>query len=106
MLSAQLSSLGKSEPVQNAVLNWMRVIDMCYTSCILAFVSYYTSVESIRDLTAPDNLLRVAVLLNLPGDLGHQHNFAMSCVIQNVFNAYVHTNWLSSTSFNFSEHCL
>ena len=38
--------------------------------------------------------------------LGHQHNFVMSCVLQNVFNAFVHTNRLPSTSFSFSEHCL
>ena len=42
----------------------------------------------------------------LVGDLGHQHSFAMSCVLQNVFNAFVHTNRLPSTSFSFSEHCL
>ena len=42
----------------------------------------------------------------LLGDLCHQHNFAISCVLQNMFNAYVHTNRLRSTSFSISEHCL
>ena len=42
----------------------------------------------------------------LLGDSGHQHNFAVSGDLQNMFNAFVHVNRLPSTSFSFSEHCL
>lgn len=43
---------------------------------------------------------------NLFGDKGHQHDFLVSSVLQNVFNVYMQLNGISSSSIDFSSHCL
>ena len=43
---------------------------------------------------------------NHPGDLGHQHNFALSCMLQNTFNAYFEANLVNAKSIDFRDNCL
>lgn len=37
------------------------------------------------------------------GDPGHQNNFAWSCIMQNVFNAYVAINGENHDDYNFRD---
>ena len=43
---------------------------------------------------------------NKLGDIGHQHNFAMSSILQNVFNAFKMCNDIPRNQLDFSTHCL
>ena len=43
---------------------------------------------------------------NRMGDIGQQHNFAMSSVLQNVFNAYEAQSSTPRNRIDFSTHCL
>ena len=43
---------------------------------------------------------------NRLGDIGHQHNFAMSSILQNVFNAFEMCNDIPRNQVDFSTHCL
>ena len=43
---------------------------------------------------------------NSLGDLGCQNNLAMSCMLQNVFNAWFQVNDIDSHSVDFSSNCL
>lgn len=40
------------------------------------------------------------------GDVGHQHNFALSSTLQNVFNAYCEIHSVPPNSVDFYTHCL
>jgi hypothetical protein len=42
----------------------------------------------------------------MPGDLGHQHNFALSCLLQNVFNAYLDVCDIDVTTYEFKTFAL
>ena len=41
-----------------------------------------------------------------PGDLGHQSNFALSCMLRNTFNPYFEDNLVNSKSIDFRDNCL
>ena len=43
---------------------------------------------------------------NVLGDRGCQNNFAMSCMLQNVFNAWFQANNVDSQSVDFSTTCI
>ena len=43
---------------------------------------------------------------NIPGDVGHHHNFAMSCILQNTFNAYIEINGIIPVEYEFKKYCL
>ena len=43
---------------------------------------------------------------NVLGDRGCQNNFAMSCMLLNVFNAWFQTNSVDSQSVDFSTNCI
>ena len=43
---------------------------------------------------------------NVLGDRGSQHNFAMSCMLQNVFNSWFQANMVDYSSVDFSTNCL
>ena len=38
-------------------------------------------------------------------ELGQEHDFAFSCVLQNTFNAYEDLRNVRRLSISFSEHC-
>ena len=40
---------------------------------------------------------------NIPGDEGHHHNFAMSFILQNAFNAYIEINSINSVEYEFKK---
>ena len=40
------------------------------------------------------------------GDRGSQNNFAISCMLQNVFNAWFQANAVDFHSIDFSTNCL
>ena len=42
----------------------------------------------------------------MPGDLGHQHNFALSCILQNVFNAYLDVCDIDVKTYEFKTFAL
>ena len=42
---------------------------------------------------------------NIPGDVGHHHNFAMSCILQNTFNAYIEINGIIPVEYEFKKYC-
>ena len=42
----------------------------------------------------------------MPGDLGHQHNFALSCILQNVFNAYLDVCDIDVKTYEFESFAL
>ena len=42
---------------------------------------------------------------NIPGDEGHHHNFAMSCILQNTFNAYIEINSINPVEYEFKKYC-
>ena len=39
------------------------------------------------------------------GDEGHHHNFAMSCILQNTFNAYIEINGIIPVEYEFKKLC-
>ena len=41
---------------------------------------------------------------NIPGDEGHIHNFAMSCILQNTFNAYIEMNHMNPLVNEFKKY--
>ena len=43
---------------------------------------------------------------NVLGDRGCQNNFAMSCILQNVFNSWFQANSFDLLSVDFSTNCL
>ena len=43
---------------------------------------------------------------NIPGDVGHHHNFAMSCILQNTFNAYIEINCIIPVEYEFKKYYL
>ena len=43
---------------------------------------------------------------NIPGDEGHHHNFAMSCILQNTFNAYIEINSINPVEYEFKKYCV
>ena len=38
----------------------------------------------------------------MPGDIGHQHNIALSCILQNVFNAYLDVCDINVKTYEFN----
>ena len=42
---------------------------------------------------------------DIPGDEGHQQNFAMSCILQNTFNAYIEINHINPVNYEFEKYC-
>jgi hypothetical protein len=43
---------------------------------------------------------------NCRGDEGHHHNFGLSCILQNTFNAYLEINGNDSLPYEFERYCL
>ena len=41
---------------------------------------------------------------NIPGDVGHHHNFAMSCILQKTFNAYIEINGIIPVEYEFKKY--
>ena len=41
----------------------------------------------------------------IPGDIGHQHNFAMSCLLQNVISAYFEINNFHDDLYHYKNLC-
>ena len=39
------------------------------------------------------------------GDEGHHHNFGMSCILQNTFNAYIEINSINPVEYEFKKYC-
>ena len=40
---------------------------------------------------------------DIPRDVGHHHNFAMSCILQNTFNAYIEKNGIIPVEYEFKN---
>ena len=42
---------------------------------------------------------------NIPGDEVHHHNFAMSCILQNTFDADLEINHINPVEYQFKKYC-
>ncbi len=43
---------------------------------------------------------------NIPGDIGQQHNFIFSSILQNVYNCFLDVNLVDANNYDFKQMCL
>ncbi len=102
----QDTNIGKKLVISNA----MKKIESRRSSLIVPIIDLYKVTfkacdvfnKSLHDRTWPHRHGGA----NIPGDRGLQHNFALSCILQNVYNCYCDVRNIDMTLFDFETFCV